>query len=149
MPTTPRRTGNRAELRVRSAWDQEAAHGLPLAAGPQGLAQLSACSRAASCCVSDKDSTRKGTLSLIKLELKSHLVKCLRVFVFITSKKLTCGSEFCFPVESEKPCVKTHNGSTLASVSVKGPLRENNFKLIKNNSSGIKEMCQNNSKQLK
>lgn len=66
------------------------------------------CSTLVSCSVPDKDSTRKGTLSLIKLELKSHLVKCLRVFVFITSKKLTCGSEFCFPVESEKPCVKTH-----------------------------------------
>lgn len=42
--------------------------------------------------VLDKDYTRKGTPSLIKLELKSYLAKCLRVLVFVTSKKLTCVS---------------------------------------------------------
>lgn len=42
--------------------------------------------------VLDKDYTRKGTPSLIKLELKSYLAKCLRVLVFLTSKKLTCVS---------------------------------------------------------
>lgn len=46
-------------------------------------------------------------------------------------------------------CENPQTGLPLPIVSVKGPLHENNFKLIKNNSSGIKEMCQNNSKQLK
>lgn len=55
--------------------------------------------------VLDKDYTRKGTPSLIKLELKSYLAKCLRVLVFVTSKKLTCVSAV--SLEGEK-----HGGRT-------------------------------------
>lgn len=60
---------------------------------PHSPARPSQCQRRSGL---DEDYRRAATLSLMKLELKSHSVKCLRVLVFITSKKLTCRSEL-FP----------------------------------------------------
>lgn len=52
------------------------------------------------CGVIDKDHTRKGTLSLIKVEFKKSLSKMLSIF-FITSKKSTCRWVL-FPAEGEE-----------------------------------------------
>ena len=87
------------------------------------------------CCL-DNDHYKKwylfflaGTLSEIQLELKSHLVKCLRVLVFITSKKLTCRSKL-FAVGSEKPCVKAHGTGPPSRCAWKGLLPRTHWQLL-------------------
>lgn len=90
---------------------------------------------------SERDYTRKGTLCLIKLELKSHVVKWLRELVLSHQKEVDVrGSALPRAQRRRKPQARTDR----AGLS-QGLLRRNTVTSFLR----MKEMCQNNLKRLK